>query len=235
VPLALHSRFVGDVTVLECSGRIVEGGESASLLQHLDGLLVMNSHVLLHLGGVDFIDSSGVGLLVRVLTRTQNANGKLALCAVSPKIREILRVTKLNTIFDAYEAEVDAIAGLYRYPTIQDRPFRTPNILCVEKSADVLAYVRELLRQAGYAVISTDNLPDALILLTATKPKLVVIGAELRAMRETRAAGTFNRLADALSVIELPATFSSDDAGDAGRHLLDQVQTFITPAPFAGS
>jgi len=101
------------------------------------------------------------------------------------------------------------------------------NILCVETSADVLAYVRELLRQAGYAVVTTGNLPDALTLLTATRPKLVVIGAELRATRNTRAADTFNRMADALPVIELPANFSSDDAGVAGSRLLSHVQTII--------
>lgn len=230
MPLSFHSRLVGDITVLECSGRIVEGAESAVLQQHLDDLLAMNLHVLLHLGGIDFIDSSGIGLLVRVLTGTQNAHGNLKICAVSPKLREVLRVTKLNTILESYEAEAEAIAGFYRRPTIQDRPFLAPNILCVEKSADVLAYVRELLRQAGYAVVTTGNLPDALILLTATRPKLVVIGAELRAMRDTHAAGTFNRLADALSVIELPANFSSDDAGEAGRQLLGQVQTIIAAA-----
>ena len=227
MPLSVHSRLVGDVAVLECSGRIVEGADSAMLLQQVDDLLVMNSHVLLHLGGIEFIDSSGIGLLVRVLTRTQNAYGRLALCAVSPKIREVLKVTRLHTIFDAYDAEAEAIAGLYRPSTIEDRPFRPPNILCVEKSADVLAYVRELLRQAGYAVVTTGNLPDALSLLKATRPKLVVIGADLRATRDTRAAGTFNRLADAISVIELPERFSTDDAGEAGRQLLGQVHTVI--------
>jgi anti-sigma B factor antagonist len=230
VPLSFHSRLVGDVTVLECSGRIVEGAESAGLLQYLDNLLAMNSHVLLHLGGIDFIDSSGIGLLVRVLTRAENASGKLTLCALSPKIRDVLRVTRLHTIFDTYEAEAEAIAGFYRRPAREDRPFRAPDILCVEKSADVLAYVRELLRQAGHAVVSSGNLPDALTLLTATRPKLVVIGAELRAMRDTRAASTFNRLADALSVIELPANFSTDDAGEAGRQLLGQVNAIIGPA-----
>ncbi len=230
MPLSFHSRLVGDVTVLECSGRIVEGAESAVLLRTLDSLLAMKSQVLLHLGGIDFIDSSGLGLLVRVLTRAENASGKLALCAVSPKIRDVLRVTRLQPIFDTYEAEVDAIAGFYQRPAMRGEQFQAPEILCVEQSADVLVYVRELLRQAGHAVVSTGNLVDALTLLTATRPKLVVIGAELRAMRDTGAASTFNRRADALSVIELPADFSRDDAGEAGRRLLDQVNAIIAPA-----
>ena len=230
MPLSFESRLVGDVTVLECSGRIVEGAESAALLQTLDGLLAMKSQVLLHLGGIDFIDSSGLGLLVRVLTRAENASGKLALCAVSPKIREVLRVTRLQSLFDTYEAEVDAITGFYQRRATRGDRFPSPEILCVEKSADVLVYVRELLRQAGHAVVSTGNLVDALTLLTAAKPKLVIIGAELRAMRDTGAASTFNRRADALSVIELPADFSRDDAGEAGRRLLGQVNAIVSPA-----
>jgi anti-sigma B factor antagonist len=227
VSLSFHSRVVGDIAVLECRGQIVEGRESAALLQHVDDLLAMHPHVLLHLGAIDFIDSSGVGLLVRVLTRTQRAYGKLALCSVSTKIREVLTVTRLYTIFDAYDAEAEAIAAFYRRPTGDDSAFRQPSILCVDKSPDVLAYVRALLLQAGYAVVTTTNLPDALILLTATRPKLVVIGTDLRAMRETQAAGTFNRLADALAVIELPGHFSTDDAGAAGRTLLAQVGAII--------
>ena len=227
MPLTFQSRPVGDITVIECSGRIVEGAESARLQQHLNDLLPVHPHVVLHLGDVDFIDSSGIGLLVRFLARMQNARGNLKICAVSPKIAEVLRITKLHTIFDANESEAEAIAGFYRQPKSADRPLLAANILCVETSADVLAYVRELLRQAGYAVVTTGNLPDALTLLTATRPKLVVIGAELRATRNTRAADTFNRLADALPVIELPANYSSDDAGVAGSRLLSHVQTII--------
>jgi len=230
VPLSFHSRPVGDVIVLECRGRIVEGAESAALLENIDTLLAMHSHVLLHLGGVDFIDSSGLGLLVRVVTRAGNAAGRLALCAVSPRIRDVLRVTRLHMILETFEGEADAIAGFYQRPAGRDRPFQAPQILCVEKSADVLVYVRELLRQAGHSVVATGNLPDALTLLTATRPKLVVIGADLRALRDTRAASTFNQRADALPVIELLTDFSRNDAGEAGRRLLGQVNAIITPA-----
>ena len=105
MPLWFRSRPVGDITVVECSGRIVEGAESAQLQQHLNDLLPVHPYILLHLGDVDFIDSSGIGLLVRFLARVQNTRGNLKMCAVSPKISQVLRITKLNTIFDAYESE----------------------------------------------------------------------------------------------------------------------------------
>jgi len=230
VSLSFQSRRVGDITVVTCSGRIVEGAESAALQKHLNDLLHQDPYLILHLGAVDFIDSSGVGLLVRFFSRTQQAGGNLQLCDVSPRIREVLKITRLSTIFEAYESEADAIAASYRRARATGESFRKANILCVEKSADVLAYIRELLRQAGYDPITTGNLPDALTLLTATRPKLVVIGADLRSAKDTGAAETFNGLADALSVIELPPDFSSQDAGEAGHYLLNQVRAIMGAA-----
>lgn len=226
MPLALESRRVGDITVVKCSGRIVEGTESAALQQQLNALFPREPYIVLHLSEVQFIDSSSLGLLTRLLARARNANGSLKLCAVSPKIDEVLRVTKLRTVFDSYESEAAAIASFYERAKAPDAPYRfDTDILCVETSADVLAYVRELLGQAGYGVMTAGNLPDALTLLRATQPKLVVIGADLRSSRATESAERFNRLVDALPVVKLPADFSRHEAGEAGQQLLDQVRT----------
>jgi CheY-like chemotaxis protein len=97
----------------------------------------------------------------------------------------------------------------------------------VEQSADVLAYVGQVLRQAGFVVITTTNLPDALTLLTATRPKVVVISAKLRAQRETAAGASFNEQAGALRLVELPAGFGGQDAAAAGSELLDRVRTSL--------
>ena len=229
VPLSLQSRRVGEITVVTCTGRIVEGDECARLHQHLEGLLPLYPYIILNLEGVPFIDSSGLGLLVRFLNRTRTVNGSLKLCAVPDRMAEVLRVTKLSTLFDSHHTEAEAISAFYQpaRSTTESSRFDT-DILCVEKSTDVLAYIRELLRQAGYGVMTAGNLPDALILLQATQPKVVVVGADLHAAHDTRTAHTFNRLADQLSVIELPAGFSSADAGEAGRDLLDQVRAIMS-------
>ena len=225
--LSFESHFAGDIAVVKCSGRIVEGAESTALQEHVRDLLVENPYIILHLGEIEFIDSSGLGLLLRCLMRAQNARGDLKVCAASSRISEALKITKLQVVLGSYESEAEAVAALYRHPTIADRPVRDARILCVEQSGDVMAYVRELLRQAGYAVIATDNLPDALILLTATRPQIVIISSALRSARGTRAADSFNRLADALAVVELQPGFSSRDAGEAGRQLLDQVSSIV--------
>jgi anti-sigma B factor antagonist len=238
VPLSLGNRRVGDITIVKCSGRIVEGAESDALQRHLNDLLPDDPDIVLDLGDVHFIDSSGLGLLVRFLTRTQTARGDLKLCAVPANIGEILRVTRLGTIFDAHQSAAEAVSSFYqRGKSVRAASRLNAEILCVEASTDVLAYVRELLKQAGYGVITTDNLPDALTLLGATRPKLVIIGAELRAAITGHAADTFDRLAHALSVIELSADFSRHDAGDAGQALLEQIRAVMKGgnAPVGGT
>ena len=222
--LSLIHRRVGEVTVVTCSGRIVAGAESESLQHALDELLPFSPHILLHLAAVDFIDSAGLGLLARYLTRVQNARGTLKICAVSPKIDDVLRITRLKAVFQPYETEADPIAEVHAGTRGASTSLLHPNILCVDPSEDVLAYLRGLLNEAGYRAITAANLPDALILLKATGPRVVVIGAELRATRHTRAAAEFNKSADAVAVVELPANFSARDAADAATQVLDEVR-----------
>ena len=226
--LTFESHWAGEVAVVKCAGRIVEGRESAALQKHLTEVIAENPYVVLHLGGIDFIDSSGLGLLLRWLTRSQNAQGQLKVCALSPKISHALKITKMADVVDSYESEADAIAAFYHRSKTAARPFLDCDILCVHQSADVVAYLRGVLRQASYGVIASDNMPDALTLITATSPKLVVIDAAMRASRDTRAADQFNRLVDALPVLELPPDFSGRDAGDAGSELLEQVRVMLS-------
>ncbi len=220
--LTLQSRCVGDVTVVTCSGRIVAGEESKSLQVCLDRLLPDTPHVLLHLGGVDFIDSGGLGLIARYLTRPQDRRGTLKVCAVSPKIDDVLRITRLKSVFQPYATEADSIADLHRNSPGIDA-FDNPDVLCVDESPDVLTYLRELLKEAGYRTLTAANLPDALILLKATRPKMVVIGAELRTAG-TQAFEEFKNVSSAGTVVELPAGFSRQDAGEAAQQVLQALR-----------
>jgi anti-anti-sigma factor len=224
VPLSFHSRRVGDVTVVTCTGRMLAGDETSAFQAHLDAVLPWTPRLVVHLAGVESIDSGGLGLLVRYLTRARNAGGALTICAVSPKIDEVLKVTRLNSVLRPYQTEAEAIAEAYRSGSEFDSSFLRSSVLCVDKSPDVLAYLRELLKEAGYHAMTASNLPDALILLTATRPKLVVIGAELRAARGTRAADEFHSAAAARAVVELPAGFAGLDAGDAADDVLNRIR-----------
>jgi anti-sigma B factor antagonist len=226
VALDVRSRLAGDVTVVTCHGRIVEGGESAPLARALDA--VINSpepYIVLSLEGVNFIDSGGLGLLLRFVNRIRAARGRLTLCAVPAKVSDVLRMTRLQDVFEAYNTEGEAIAASYEPAASDTRPDRSStDILCVDASVDVQSYVRELLAREGYGVLTAGNLPDALALLQATQPRVVVIGADLRAVRGTETAERFNTLAVTRSVVELPRAFSSHDAGDAGAELLARIR-----------
>ncbi len=225
--LSFASRRVDTITVVTCAGRIVEG-ETAALQRYLDGELRLDPRLVLHVGGVEFIDSSGLGFLARYVMRTRNSGGGVKLCAVPPHVTEVLRVTRLGTIFDCHASEAEAIAAFFRPGPSSDASSRlNTDILCVETSADVLVYVGEMLRQAGYAVTTAANLPDALTLLKVTRPKAVVMGNALQAAGGTQTAESFNALAAATPTVVLPAGFSRQEAGAAGDWLLSQIRTLI--------
>ena len=219
--LAFHSRYVGEVTVVTCAGRIVEGEESAAFQAHLDALIPINPQILLHLGQVTFVDSAGLGMLVRYLTRAQNASGTLRICAVSPALDQVLAVTRLKPVLQPFDTEGDAIADAHRR---RRDVFGAPDILCVDQSDDVLAYVRELLRGDGHRVMTASNLPDAVILLAATRPAVVLAGTMPQAAAGTRAADEFKRLTAGCRVVELPPGFAGREAADAAGHVLGAIR-----------
>jgi anti-anti-sigma factor len=225
--LALHSRYVGEVTVVTCAGRLVEGDESAAFQAHLDALLPTNPRILLHLGAVTFVDSAGLGMLVRYLARAQNASGSLRICAVSPALDQVLAVTRLKPVLQPFNTESEAIADAHR--TRRD-VFSAPDILCVDQSDDVLAYVRELLRGDGHRVMTASNLPDAVILLSATRPKVVLAGTMPQAAAGTRADDEFRRLTAERTVVELPSDFAGREAADAAEHLLGAIREVFRAA-----
>ena len=225
--LSLKTQRSGGIVIITCNGRLVEGGESSELQQKIDALLDECPYVILDLTGIDFIDSSGLGLLVRLLNRATLAGGDLKIGGASPRLREILRVTRLEKILKAYATAGEAIAAIYDHARSTRMSERlAADVLCIAESRDVLAYVTEILRQAGFGVLSADNLPDAVMLLRAARPRAVVITPELRAARAT-AAETLNALAAPDTVVELPARFSHEDAGEAAEKLLERVRAVI--------
>ena len=213
------------MTVVTCSGRLVAGAEADALLTQIDDLLPLHSRILLHLGDVDYIDSGGLGLLVRCLMRVQNASGQLSLCALSPKVSEVLRVTKLDGPLRPYIAEADAIA--LAHDELADDGASGPLILCADTSLDVLAYLRGLLKQAGHRVVTSQNLYDGLILLKTMRPTVVVMGEGLQAMRGTSSADEFHRRVPPRGLVRLPPSFSADDAAEAGNRVLAEIRAVL--------
>lgn len=227
MPLSLDTREVGRVTIVRCNGRIVAGSESESLRAHVAWLLHSSRSIVLNLGKVGFVDSSGLGTMVRVLASTRQARGDMKLCDVPEAVRKILDMTRLTTIFDAHESEEKAVAAFYSSGTRAEKPVSTGrSVLCVDSNVDVLAYLRELLRQAGYEVQSSCLVSDAMLLMRVTHFDLLLVGPRTASSARPQA---FQTACARLPVIELGSEFSTRDAGEAGAALLETIAARLHP------
>lgn len=223
--LTLDTRDVGSVTIVHCKGRIVAGTESEALRAHVAWLLRDRRSIVLHLGEVEFLDSSGLGTIVRTLSSTRQVRGDLKLCNLPQSVRKVLELSHLTKVFDTHEAEENAIAAFYRTRTRIEAPVAASrSVLCVDRNADVLAYLREMLRRAGYDVHTTSHLRDAMILMRITRFDLLLAGPDIAASPATRQA--FERKCANLCVIEL-GDFSTQDAGEAGAELLGKIVALL--------
>jgi anti-sigma B factor antagonist len=112
VALAIASREVDGVTVVELSGRITLGEGSVQLRDAIRDLISKGQrHILLDLGDVNYIDSSGLGELVSAYTTAKNQGAALKLLKLTKKVHDLLQLTKLYTVFDIYDDEASAIAS----------------------------------------------------------------------------------------------------------------------------
>jgi anti-sigma B factor antagonist len=104
----LTTRQVGDVTVIDAAGRITLG---ASAFRDLIRDLAAKGEkkIILNLSEVSYIDSSGIGELVSGFTTVTNHGGQLKLVGLSKRVKDLLQVTKLYTVFEAFEEEADAV------------------------------------------------------------------------------------------------------------------------------
>jgi anti-anti-sigma factor len=230
VPLSMKQRMIGEIAVIECSGRIVEGGETAALDRQVRDLQVVSRDFVLDLHDVAFVDSAGLGLLVRLLSRLRGASGDLKLCGVAPNIQKSLNVSRLSSVLPSHDSVEAAIAAFQRPSGGAEPPARDEvDILCVHPSRDVLAFLHELLRRAGYGLMTSTNVSDAATLLVTIKPRVVVVDAQSRSVGM---AGRFGLLIGDAHILELPPTFSIEDAGEAGQRLLSDIARVSgSPAP----
>ena len=106
----LSTRQVGDVTVMDASGRITLG-EGASTFRDTVRDLAAAGHkkMLLNLNEVTYIDSSGIGELVSGFTTVTNHGGPLKLLGLNKRVRDLLQITKLYTVFEVFDDEAAAI------------------------------------------------------------------------------------------------------------------------------
>ena len=109
------SRQVDGVTIVDLSGRITLGEGSVVLRETVKDLSNQgNKKILLNLGDVTYIDSSGIGELVSAYTSIRNSGGELKLLNLTKKVHDLLQITKLYTVFDIQDDEASAINAFNR-------------------------------------------------------------------------------------------------------------------------
>jgi len=220
--LLLETRDVGRVTIVRCKGRLVAGSEVEALRAHVAWILRDRRSIVLHLGEVVFIDSSGLGTMVRTLTSTRQVHGDLKLCDVPEHLQKVLKLSHLTKLFDSHESEDNAVAAFYRKPVQAEQPVAMGrSVLCIDRNADVVTYVRELLHRAGYDVHTTNNLRDGLLLMRITRFDLLLVGADVSASPATEKS--FRDACAKVPHIELGPEFSTLEAGEAATHLMEKI------------
>ena len=110
--MKLSSREVGDVMVLEPKGKIMGGPDATVLHDKLHEFIYQNKKkVVIDLAKVDWMNSTGLGILISGLTTLRNNGGELKLASVTDKIQSLLTITKLITVFEAHDSVDDAVAS----------------------------------------------------------------------------------------------------------------------------
>jgi anti-sigma B factor antagonist len=125
--MKISNRQIADVTILDVSGRVV-AGEAALLRESIRNLIARGEkNIVLNLAEVPYIDSAGIGELVSALVAVRRQSGCLELLNLSRRVRDVLEIVKLLTVFQVFANEVEALAA-----------FSVPQ-----------SYARELAAQAG--------------------------------------------------------------------------------------
>ena len=108
--MQIEERVVGDVTILDLKGKITLGEGDEALKDKINSLVLQDRRrILLNLGGVPYIDSAGLGEIVRTYTTVSRQGGHLKLVNLTKRITDLLSITKLLTIFETFDSEADAL------------------------------------------------------------------------------------------------------------------------------
>jgi anti-sigma B factor antagonist len=229
--LTLQSQMAGDVVIIRCQGRIVSGEEVRALQHEVEKLTRVTKRVVLQLAETSYIDSGGLGALVRLFGVLRADGGDLKLCQLSPFVLQVLRATNLFGVFHTYASEKEAIEAFSGGPgpVAKTSQASRTRIVCIDSSRDLLAYLNALLKQAGYEVFTTTYPSDAMILVSATRPAVVIYGHGMPS--SDSAIEKFRHSVPNVQVLLLQSDFSSAEASQAGMELVDRVRSVLTAQP----
>jgi anti-sigma B factor antagonist len=222
LPLTIQSRRVGYVTVVDCSGRLVAGEDSVALSNEVRRNIDNHINVVINLGAITFVDSSGLGMLVRLASTTKHTPAGVKFCGANEQMRKVIELTKLSGVLSLHSSETQAIAAFdSKSHARSTSTFAEGTILCLDESVDLLAYLRESLERAGFRTQSAKTIPDAILLVRTIRPTLVVAGPQFA----PRVTAMTNEMK--IPMIALDEEFSTREAGEAIEGLLEQVRAHL--------
>jgi anti-sigma B factor antagonist len=110
--LTVKTRRVGNVAIVDLNGKVTLGENTGILRDELRSLLAQgNKHILLNMKDVGYVDSAGLGELVGAYTTATNQGGAVKILHMQGKMRDLMQITKLNTIFVSFDDEQKAVAS----------------------------------------------------------------------------------------------------------------------------
>ena len=113
--LEIAERQIGAVTVLDLVGKLTIDQDAQRLKDKINSLILQQrTAVVLNLGGVSYIDSGGLGTLVGVYSLARAGGADIKLTGLGQRLRDVLQITKLVTVFEVYDTEQEAVATFHR-------------------------------------------------------------------------------------------------------------------------
>lgn len=228
--LSFQSAKQENSVLIRCRGRLVAGEEARALQSEVDQLTLGTKRVVLNLEQVSFLDSGGLGALVRLSVALRAGKGGLVLCHVSPFVLQVLQVTNLHRAFQICATESEAIQSVsLRSPSAEPAQAHSrARVICVDPSPDLLAFLGAVLKRSGYEVFTSSSLADARTLIKATRPRLLICGPAI--VVDDLAHERIRQLDPPPQILQLPPGFSSAEPSKTGAELLERVQALLPPA-----
>lgn len=224
--LELASRLCGRVHVVDCKGRIGLGQE----VEALQSVLAADTYhdvnqVVLQVAEVTRLDSTGLGFLVRQAVLLRKRGGDLRLAVPPPFLTSLLNMTRVSSIMEAFPTEEEAILSFLRQQS-EAEPAKTSqgNVLVVDPSGDLCAFVRVVLGQHGLVVQSVSLVRDARILLQVGSVEFILIGPGVPQPQPGSTAASLQALAPRSRVVQLGYEFKACDAHECAGILLNMLK-----------
>lgn len=219
--LSLNSRFVGNVYIIECKGRVILGEEVKALEAAFELGAREFTRFVLNLSEVSRLDSIAMGLLVRYADRMEKRGGGLRLAAAPVFVQKLLDMTKLSTLLKSYATEEEAIVSfLKQQPGDGAQERQGPRVLVLDESADLCVFVRTVLLQHGFDVKSTCSFRDAKMLLGVDEVEYILVGPGNPQLSSETMMKTLTGLSPKAKALRLDADFEIRDAREATDALL---------------